>query len=70
MDVMQLRAPAPLPPQPVQGDGLSSLDKLELGRLLAANQALVQQQVHCPFHICPGINETLLVLVSTISYGV
>ncbi|BDA43708.1 probable zinc finger CCCH domain-containing protein 2 at N-terminal half [Coccomyxa sp. Obi] len=41
---LQLRAPAPLPPQPVQGDGLSSLDKLELGRLLAANQALVQQQ--------------------------
>ncbi|CAL8468341.1 g7881 [Coccomyxa elongata] len=41
---LQLRAPAPLPPQPVQSDGLSSLDKLELGRLLAANQALVQQQ--------------------------
>lgn len=42
---LQLRAPAPLPPQPAHSDALSNLDRIELGRLLAANQALVQQQV-------------------------
>lgn len=44
----QLRAPTPPPPQPSQSDLLGSLDKAELGRLLAANQALVQQQVSNP----------------------
>lgn len=46
---VQLRNMPPQPPpqrSPSQSDALGSLDAAALGRLLAANQALVQRQVH------------------------
>jgi hypothetical protein len=54
-------APQRAPP-PQQGDPLGHLDTGALGRLLAANQALVQQQVSascCAGHLVPAWWETL-----------
>ena len=44
LHVQQMRGPS-TSPVPQQGDALAGLDTAALARLLAANQALVQQQV-------------------------